>query len=110
MEDGSSSPISYIFHHQVEVLNRADVDIENFEVFNTTRTILVNQTATFRRCTYISFSVTKRRVRKVYNCDHIVQTRIRIPAACFSIEQESESDTVLESVSGNVNEPIENLA
>ena len=36
---------------------------------------------------------------------YIVQTWTRIPTSYFSIGQESESDSVPDSVSGNVNEP-----
>ena len=37
---------------------------------------------------------------------HIAQTRTRIPTLYFCTGQESESDSVPESVSGNVNEPL----
>ena len=37
---------------------------------------------------------------------HIAQTQTRIPTPYFCIGQESESESVPESVSGNVNEPL----
>ena len=37
---------------------------------------------------------------------HIAQTQTRIPTLYFTVGQESESESVSESVSGNVNEPL----
>ena len=37
---------------------------------------------------------------------HIAQTWTRIPTPYFRIGQESESEFVRESISGNVNEPL----
>ena len=39
---------------------------------------------------------------------HIAQTQTRIPTPYFCIGQESESESLLESVSDNVNEPLNN--
>ena len=37
---------------------------------------------------------------------HIAQTWAQIPTPCFYAGQESESQSILGSVSGNVNEPL----
>ena len=37
---------------------------------------------------------------------HIAQTRTPIPTPYFRLGQESESESVPESISGNVNEPL----
>ena len=88
-------------------------------MFREIYSIIVHWTAMSRLLTYGSFTLTETESGTDSDLDskpkgyivlcrtfHIVQTWTQIPTLYFCTGQESESESVSESVSGNVNEPL----
>ena len=90
-------------------------------MFREIYSIIVHWTAMSRLLTYGSFTLTETETESGTDSDldskpkgyivlcrtfHIVQTWTQIPTLYFCTGQESESESVSESVSGNVNEPL----